>query len=228
MSTLTFEPDFYKFQKKHSHGLETFDDKLRNVYNDKVEKRLCQFWGCHESLNESNDEPTLCCFHEKMITNIFQTNLTAFIVNEPDMFAKIKLFISNENNICLIQHLNDLFDKSNEIYIGQHKKYGVRTVHGCIFMVDDAVGLFMSYIKNMKPWLLSDKHLTEWLSENSTEDIVDELTSMSSFTVPINCTDDVTIHYIKSLTKDNMIELICHHIANDIRNVYTKQYIRVE
>jgi hypothetical protein len=200
---------------------------VRNIHSAKTDKKLCQFWGCHESHPEADTEldteQQLCAFHEKTITDVFQTKLTAFISNESDMFTKIKSFISSEDNIRLIRHLDVLFDKSNEIYIDQRKKYGVKMA-GQIFLIDDNVGLFMSYIKNVKPWLLSDSHLTDWLSTEKTEEIVDELTSMTAFTVD----DDVVIHYIKSLTKENMIEMICHHVSNEIRNVYSKQSIKVE
>lgn len=232
MGTLTFEPDFYKFQKQSSNNLYEFDAKLSQIYVDKNEKKLCQFWGCHESClepdSELNEEEDLCPYHDKLINHVFQTKLTAFITNEPDMLTKIRTFISNAENVCLINHLNGLFGKDNEIYIGEHKKYGVVRANGDICMVNDAISLFMAYIKSDKQWLISENHLTEWLSSGTSDQINGELASITSFTIPINCTDNVTIHYIKSLTKENMIELICHHIANDIRNVYSKQPIRVE
>lgn len=226
--TLTFEPDFYKFQKQLSGDLQAFDEKITKIYNDKNEKNLCQFWGCHESCPETDyelDDPNdLCQYHEKLINHVFQTKLTAFITNEPDMLTKIKSFISNEANAGLIQHLNSLFSKDNEIYIGEHKKYGVVRGNGDIYMVNDAISLFMSYIKSDKSWLISENHLTEWISSETTEQINGELASITSFITNGN----YTIYYIKSLTKENMIEMICHHIANDIRDIYIKQTIRVE
>lgn len=227
MSTLTFESDLYKYQKQSSGDLDEFDSKINDIYNDKHNKQLCQFWGCHESCHETDSEldeqPELCDFHEKIIADVFQTKLTAFITNESDMLTKIKNFMSDEANLRLIDHLSPLFDDKCCIYIGQHKKFGVR-MEDQIYLVDNVIGLFMSYIKTTKSWLISESHLTEWLTTEKTTDIVDELTSMASFTTQ----DGVSVYYIKSMTKENMIESICHHIANEIRGVYEKQEIRIE
>ncbi len=225
--TLTFDPDFYKFQKQSSNNLEEFDCKISSIYEDKSENHLCQFWGCHESCPEEDSEldvpNELCQYHEKLVNDVFQTKLTAFITNESDMLTKIRSFISNEANVCLIQHLNSLFGKDNEIYIGEHKKYGVVRDTGDIYMVDNAISLFMCYIKSDKSWLISENHLTEWLTSDTSEQINEELTSITSFII-----EDGKTYYIKSLTKENMIEVICHYIANDIRGIYKKQSINVE
>jgi len=234
MSTLTFEPDLYKFQKQCSNCPDDFDNKIVSVYNSKLQKNLCQYWGCCETCIEQSlsddqsdlDGPlNLCDHHMKTITNVFTSKLTAFISNEPDMLNRIKTFIEHDDNIKLIDHLNDLFTSKNEVFVGQSKKYGL-SMDGDIVLVDNKVGLFMSYIKNMIPWLISDAHLTEWMLKTDSDTIKENLVALASYRM----SDDpnIVIYYIKSLTKENIIEIICHNIAHDIRGNYEIQPIKVE
>jgi hypothetical protein len=227
MSILTFEPDIYKLQKQCS-TISDFRQKIIQTYNIKKDNGLCQFWGCCQKCREDEDT---CEYHEKMIVEIFTAKLMAFIINEPNMLNKIKAYISNEENIHLIKHLEELFDKDNEIYIGQHKKYGIRTndEYGrhvntdIVILVDDPISLFMSYIKMNKSWLISDSHLTDWLFKTDSDSITRNLTNIVSF-----YSMGVNVYYIKSLIKEDMIEIICHHVANEIYGAYVKEKVRVE
>lgn len=224
MNTLTYDPNLYALQKKEKHS--DFEDQLETASDKKEESDICRFWGCYESSQHVDHNNRLCRFHDTILTNVFIAKFQSFVMEESDMFKKIKDFISN--NPGLTKHMMMLFNETskNVVIINEKVKYGVTdNIDETIYLVDNVENLFMSYIKNHYEWLLTPESFTKMLLEMDREDVEDLILGMTTFE------DDEQTHitfYVNSIDKINMIELICHHIAYDIHGKYSPVTIKVE
>ena len=148
----------------------------------------------------------------------------AFVLNEPNMLGRIQSYM--EENKIIINHLDTLFTDTNIVIIGEKTKYCVYDQRSeSVHLVDNSINLFMAYVKNHYNWLVNDKNFSDWLVKQTSNDCIDTIVSMIAFE---NSEQDYIIFYLKNLEKDNMIEIICRHIAHDIYGAFVSRSIKVE
>lgn len=224
MTTLRYNPDLYVFREKST--VEEFCEVITDLHDDKIERNICQFWGCHEECEAVEDIGEYfiysdCCeYHNKIIDDVFTAKLKAFIMNEPELMTKIKSYM--EQHLELINSVFELFTDDNWICIGNEKRHGIRYKNTTI-LAEKPLDLFMWYIMHQKRWLMNSSNFIEWVRDTDSDTIQSDLVNMVAFMD--HCNGET--YYIKDIDNIDFVEIICHNISFEIKDVFTSQIVSV-